>query len=277
MRGVSEVKLLICSDVHFDINTASTGVDVVHIFVQFVKKKKVDRVVIAGDISDSAETTIQMIDFIEKESDVPVSFIPGNHDIWGEKENESEKAYEKLKSHPSCLINNPILLNEEVVLVGIMGWYDYSFGTNGTPLEVFKRKKKTYMQDGLYAKWNLSDGTLFKQEWSEGKKVLDELVQKEVMLITHFVPYDAYITYSKMNSEWNFCNAYFGGREAGEIIDSYDNISALIFGHIHKRHGRKHFHGKDVICTPLGYHGLREWQGESVYEEFERTCCVIDV
>ncbi len=59
-----------------------TSEDYLEALVEIVKYKKLDILLIAGDISNHYQLTHQFITQLTKQLDIPVKFVPGNHDLW---------------------------------------------------------------------------------------------------------------------------------------------------------------------------------------------------
>lgn len=267
------MKILCLSDLHMDVNGRSYEEDILPYVITYIKKKDPDIVLIAGDISDYPHTTINALTIIKHHTQLPILFIPGNHDIWAKHQSTSLDAYNMLKNHESSLINKPYHVNEEYVIIGDMGWYDYSFGPEAVHESVFWERKKSKWKDGMYAKWNMTDTELCHQQIQQLKEQLDQNQHKKVILTTHFVPFKEFIMYTTGDANWNMNNGYMGSTKMGELIQSYSNIKWVVFGHTHKRYGViEQFKGTNLICNPLGY--MFEWKTPFIEEELE-TCGTI--
>ncbi|MCK2000575.1 metallophosphoesterase [[Brevibacterium] frigoritolerans] len=239
-------------------------------------KKKRELIIIAGDLSDFADQTIKMIETIEKQVGVKVLFIPGNHDIWAGSNESSWDSYDLLANHPSTLIDQPFSINDEYVIVGDMGWYDYSFAPETISPDVTASRKKTLWRDGKYAKWNMKDPDLMGLMMEKIQRQLEESKGKKVIFVTHFIPYKDFIIYKSSNVDWNLCNGFMGSANLGWLIDQYPNIDYLIFGHTHKRYGViDQYRNKTVICNPIGYVG--EWETEDFKTELENVVTFIEL
>lgn len=270
------MKLLICSDLHVDVNKQMTNTDIIPIFIEACKKRNPDAIIIAGDLTGNAQDSLRVIVQIKEEVKVPVYFVPGNHDIWvsGDKKTSSWDSYHLLLKDQSSLLQHEIE-NEHSVVIGAMSWYDYSFGPMSIYNNEFARKKKKYWADAYYAIWSQSDQSLCDQMIEQLKEKLEKHKEKNVILINHYLPYEDFITV-KGSYEWNFCNAYMGSKKLGELIDSYPNISTVVFGHTHRRFGTvKDYRGKTIICNPLGY--AEEWGSDDIEYEFNQTITMIEI
>lgn len=260
------------SDLHIDVNSEITRTNVLDDICNWLKSKEYDVLVIAGDLTNDATRSIKHIDIIEEFTGKPIYFVAGNHDTWANK--SSWESQNTLVNHHSSLICSPKQVGNHVI-IGDMGWYDYSFGDSHIPKHVFKDKKKKYWTDAFYSVWNMEDETLLNLILDDIKSQLDHYKDKPVVFVNHFIPYKQFLTYKPHDSNWNFCNAYMGSEKIGELIDQYDNVEYVVFGHTHRRYGMVDFRDKKIICNPLGYYG--EWSNDNVYDQFEEASIIIDL
>ena len=49
-----------------------------------------------------------------------------------------------------------------------------------------------------------------------------------------------------------------GSEKLGELLDHYDNLEQVVFGHTHRRFDDKKINGTRYSCRPFGY--FFEWQ-----------------
>lgn len=103
--------------------------------VEIVKYKKLDILLIAGDISNHYQLTHQFITQLTKQLDIPVKFVPGNHDLWEVESMTTQDIWNNYKSMSQCLVGKPFIVNEEWAIIGHTGWYDYSFAAQRFSLE----------------------------------------------------------------------------------------------------------------------------------------------
>ena len=267
-------RILCLSDIHLDINSQEKGTDLLPTFITYIQKQAPDVVLISGDISNDWKTSINILDKLMESIEADIRFIPGNHDIWVSGDKSSWTAYEQFKAHPTSLINKPYVIGSKHVLIGDMGWYDYSFGTETIPHSLFAQQKKRLWADGMYAKWQMDDIELFEKQYSNLDQQFSDYSDKRIIFANHFVPFEDFIKVSHTNDDWNFCNAYMGSRKLGELIKHHPNIDWCIFGHTHQRFGVIENHnGVNIICNPLGY--SIEWSSISFEKELEKVGSII--
>ena len=66
-------------------------------------------------------------------------------------------------------------------------------------------------------------------------------------------------------------SSFLGSASFGQLLDQYDNIKQVVFGHTHRRFEDKLIHGTRYSCRPFGYY--YEWQ---LTREFVRENHLID-
>lgn len=264
------MKLLFLSDLHIDVNSHILKRNLLSDFVEHLNAQDYDYLIMTGDLSGDAKTTINLLNEIEFYTKKPIYYIPGNHDVWTEDNNPSASfdSYQLLANHHSSLIDKPLEIGEHVI-IGDLGWYDYSFGPEYIfDKDEFKRKKKKFWNDDKYVKWNMSDGEFMNFMLDKFKPQLENFKNKKIIFLNHFVPFKDFISV-KSDPKWNFCNAYMGSEKLGELINSYSNIECVVFGHTHKRFGFCSYREKNIICNPLGYFG--EWDSDDFKNELKKV------
>ena len=95
----------------------------------------------------------------------------------------------------------------------------------------------------------------------ELKRLLDELKKenKEVIIATHFVPKREFVHYHTGEYErWNQINACLGSDAFGDLIDGYDHVKQVVFGHTHRQFPDTLINGTIYTAKPFGY--FYEWQ-----------------
>jgi putative phosphoesterase len=270
---VTLMKLLFLSDWHLDLNQRVSEKNLLNEMIRFIKNQKADYMIVAGDIAESAKQTINIIERIEKETKTKIKFVPGNHDI-RTSEASSWNEYEKLKNHSSSLIDTPLELPNNYVVIGDMGWYDYSFKPDFMDNEEVRMHKGNLWKDALYAKWGMSDGELYDLMQEKFKTQLEKYSGKKVIFVNHFLPYANFLKFKK-DLEWNTCNSFMGSKSLGELLDSYENIEYVAFGHTHARFGEKKLGNKTILCSPLGFPA--EWGSKDFAKEIESVSITVEI
>ena len=76
------MKTAVLSDIHVDINREYP---VAQEFARYIKEQGARLAIIAGDVSESQQETLDTLNTVEQLSGARVLFVPGNHDLWGPK------------------------------------------------------------------------------------------------------------------------------------------------------------------------------------------------
>ena len=90
-----------------------------------------DFLILAGDISDSLRLLeTSLITFANRFK--KVFYVPGNHDLWVNRDNEKKTSFDKFteirKVMKNCGVSGAASHGETISIVPLLGWYDYSFG-----------------------------------------------------------------------------------------------------------------------------------------------------
>jgi putative phosphoesterase len=270
------MRVAFCSDYHIDHNIIKHHqYNILETLCEELVKEKVDIVCFAGDMTANMQQTIEKLKFIQKETGVIVKAIPGNHDLYSESAESAWDLYNTFKEQEFSLLDNPYELNNEWVIIGDMGWYDYSFADPCVTIEELESMQlgRIVWWDKYYCHWkgtkNQELAKIFNQKIEEQ---LEKNKHKNIILITHVVPFEKYVL-KKDRLDWDFLNAYIGSSELGTLIDKYQ-VKIANFGHTHKRYIDNH-NGTKIICTPLGY--FPEWKNKNVSKEVKKSLVIIDI
>lgn len=245
-------KLAIISDLHVDINKFSENE--LLILWQVLKEKEITRLHLAGDVANKVDRCLAVVEYFAKKG-LLTTFHFGNHEL-------ADVNGEEMKNHfPDAHFLNEryIPLNEKLVLVGMNGWYDYRF-SELKELDAIVRMKNLYWYDRFIQREG-TDLEVNDRLLQETKNLLDILSAKHLKVIfsTHFVPKKDFIVYQSAPYErWNNLNAFLGSESLGDLLDQYDNITHVVFGHTHRRFADKVIGGATYSCRPFGYY--YEWQ-----------------
>lgn len=263
------------SDIHLDMNSNFVGEDLLPVLIDSLQGKDLDLIIIAGDIGDRVTYTIDILDKIEQEIGVKVLFIPGNHDVWVDPNESSWDSYCKFADHRSSLIEKPYFFYNDYVIVGEMGWFDYSLVSEKVSPNQIGAEKKDW-GDCKYAEWGMEDKELMELMLDKIEKQLKSFKDKRIIFVTHFVPYKMFTTASSQYMDWDVCNAFMGSARLGEMLNRYENIEYIIFGHTHERYSLSETESnKKVICSPLGY--IAERKVDVFKRELESSVIILDI
>ncbi len=269
------MKLAVVSDLHLDMNSGFAEADLLPLLIEELKKCEADSILIAGDICSDAHSSIKVIDKIRSAVRRNLLFIPGNHDIWVKDGGSSWDSYQRLASHPACLANRPYSLNENTVIIGDMGWFDYSFLADGVSFSKMEEARKDW-GDNKYTEWGrMDDKAITEYMLAKLEEQLRKYDGQKVILTVHFVPYRAFLPKKSPYMDWDLYNAFMGSDAFGELLDAHESIEYVIFGHTHDRHGIRKYRNKTIVCSPLGY--ISEKSPELFRKELAESLIMLDL
>lgn len=265
----------IISDLHVDENEKA-GKPVVETLLRVIGNSGVDAVLIAGDVSNDYRETLAFFNTIERESGISCYHVPGNHDLWNEAHPHKNAwdIYHELLSFKGNLANGPVELPGGWVLLGDVGWYDYSFGGKEISREEFDKMQfeGRIWQDKIKAIWDRSTLEMHQYFLDKLEAQLKRWQHHKLILMTHVVPHPAF-TVQKPNAMWRYLNAFLGSTAYGSLAQQYQ-VEYAVFGHVHYRM-TKTIDGTTYACRCLGtydewdyFHGKTETK-QAVEDAFE--------
>ena len=247
------MKIGILSDIHVDIDH-QTPHGVLEGIVVAIRENGVDIMVIAGDVANDYELTLRALETIEDASGVRCLFVPGNHDIWNEKHPDMTAwdIYEALKKFSGNLCNGPHELGNDWIVIGDMGWYDYSFGSREYSTAEFDRMKINgrLWQDKIKANWRRSTIEMHQFFHDKLKQQLRDHQNENIILVTHVLPLMDF-TVQPPDRMWNYLNAFLGSQQYGQLALDF-SAAYSICGHVHYRK-QQSYENTVFICNCLNY------------------------
>ncbi len=271
------MKIGIISDIHIDINYTDRDL-VTPAICRYIKENSLDLIIIAGDVASDYQLTLTSLKEIEKSGNVPCLYVPGNHDIWTENhpDKTSWEIYELLKSHSHNLANGSYEIDKNWIVIGDLGWYDFSFGDTQYSLEDFSRMKyeKRVWQDSIWSVWDRSTLEMHRYFIKKLESQLNRYRDKNIIVVTHVLPIKDF-TVQPLSPMWEYMNAFLGSSEYGELILKYPNVKYAVSGHVHYRK-RKVIKGTEFICNCLGYR--TEWyENDNADVEVNRAMMTVEI
>jgi len=247
------LKLGILSDIHVDLE-GSDPQKILQGFVEAIDENQVEIMIIAGDVANDFEVTLQFLHQIEAAADVRCLFVPGNHDIWNEKHTTKTawETYHGLEQFAGNLARGPVQLTDQWVVIGDLGWYDYSFGSPDYTIAEYDRMQidGRLWQDKIKAVWEKPTIEMHQYFYHKLEKQLDAFQHKRIILVTHVLPIVDF-TVQPPDKMWNYLNAFLGSRQYGELALKYA-VKYSISGHVHYRRQKK-YENTTFICNCLNY------------------------
>lgn len=267
------MRIAVLSDIHEGLNRKNTQTDIMALLKRWIASHMPEVFIIGGDMTAGPEKSLALLNQLQSEfPQIKLLFVHGNHDIYHKN---SKSAYEMLLKFPGNLGNGPVELEENWVVIGDGGWYDYTFGIKGYSEEQFTLGtfNDFTWPDKIYAHWPGPDFEETKRYIAKIEGWLYEYREKNIIMVTHVVPFSQYVI-CKDDPSWDFFNAMMGSSRFGELAVKY-GVKKYIFGHIHTRY-HDQYKGIEIICNPLGYYP-DEWNFTSAKEEIFSMIKMIEI
>ncbi|MNH71305.1 3',5'-cyclic adenosine monophosphate phosphodiesterase CpdA [compost metagenome] len=273
------MRIGIISDVHIDKNNVQNEGTVQEALGRIVQETGTDLLIIAGDVSNNYATTLSFLEEMERRSGVDCLFVPGNHDLWNidYPEKDAWALYRHLQEFKGNITTAPYHINDEWVVVGDVGWYDFSFGSDKFAEARFQEMEynERIWKDKIYADWGSSAPEVHQFFYQKLRNQIKRHKDKKIILVTHVVPHENFIVPTP-HPVWDYFNAFLGSRHYSDLITEFpDTIKYAICGHVHYR---KQFQlgETSLICNCLG--DKEEWlHSEEAYEEISHTYLTIEI
>lgn len=261
------MKIAFTSDLHLDFNRESP---VEELLLEVLHENKVDRLFIAGDISNTAAKSLN---FIQRMNDagIQTAAVFGNHDYYYTDDFHAQRQAQNVFP---CII-------DDIGIIGDTGWYDYSWHYTSDRRQIQRGKYANYgytWPDHRYITWP-DDREGDSARWftkyclAEMQRQNDQLDQQGIrrkIVMLHMVPHEKLL-------EWNFhyqeTNAFFGAARTQNWIENI-RPELVVFGHTHfaKDQVIDDIH---YVCRPLGYN--MEWpMDRSLKEHIANMLYILD-
>jgi len=174
--------------------------------------------------------------------------IPGNHDMWTTGDDvDSWEIHEKVlpqifERHGFLPLHLRPAQLDHVVLVGSMGWYDYSFRDDiGIDLESYRQK--TYPGEP-FPLWRDAEMAHFSMSDEELTQLLAQRLEEHLGTLPKGVPVVGVLHHLATRKllvhprvvvprRWRFANAFLGSEVYGEILGKHSEIAQVFCGHAH--------------------------------------------
>lgn len=273
------MRIAFSSDWHIDINEDFfKKKEIVNKIIEFINNNNIDILSFAGDISGNMDKTIDILKKVQQETNVIIKAVTGNHDVFTENDTSTSwDKYMQFSNEDFSLINNPYIINDEWVMIGDMGWYDYSCGTDEFSFEEYDKMicGRVSWQDLYECNWNGNSNIEISNYMLENiSKQLEHFKDKNIIMVTHIVPFSECVLHKEGDLNWNYLSAFIGCKRLGELFKNY-NVKISHFGHTHQRYHTK-INDMQIICSPLGY--KNEWkQPKRLKKELERVMTIVEI
>lgn len=249
---------------------------VTEVLAEKAREKKLDCLLIAGDISNHYTTTFDFLERFGSLVDIPFYFVPGNHDLWDESAawEGTREIYRRYAEHPLCLSGRCVPLCEEWAAVGETGWYDHRFGNKKFSPDEFNRHHmygRTWM-DSVNTHWDGNDLKIHSEMLARLERSLAASRGKKLISVTHMLGSHAFLV-PESRGQWDYFNAFLGSPDYGALYQKY-GVRYGVMGHVHFR---KFYRENDVgyCCACLNYY--TEWQTDKVETEIENALSILTI
>jgi predicted phosphodiesterase len=144
-----------------------------------------DLLILAGDVTDS----LKLLDWCLSELTRrfrKVQFVPGNHDLWVARDDHRKTSFEKFAEVTAVVKSSgasmEVLRDGNLVIVPLLGWYDYSFGKPSEEL-------KGIWMDYYACRWPAGFGNKEVADHFLAMNVLPAVSTCDVVIsFSHFLP-----------------------------------------------------------------------------------------
>ncbi|RKU28826.1 hypothetical protein C6497_08690 [Candidatus Poribacteria bacterium] len=280
------MKIGLVSDLHTDATEANK--ELIPFLISVIEDAEVDAFILAGDISASLTEFYDILDqFNNIKLECPKLFVPGNHDIWVNKDGGMTSTQkcgiisEICQDHDfHSLIDKPYI-RDNVGFCGTIGWYDYSFAPKEFNLSIEQYEKKQFngriWNDKRFANWEDTDQAIAKKFEKHLTSQIVSIVDKveRIVVVSHHVPFRQCMQYRGVLSN-DYFHAFMGSKGIGEICLKESLITHVFFGHLHETVDQV-INNLRVVCSPVGYLHEFPQDGLQTYAERSLTCiCLTD-
>ena len=270
------MRIVVTSDIHISLHPQLTSRSEAAALVARIADEQPDAVVIAGDLGHTIFNFQSCLDLFKKLA-VPVGVLPGNHDVWQDRES-GVSSDDLLNMVLPDMVRQAgfIWLESENIqlgpaaIAGSMVWCDYSaVDPNITlPESVLAANKRDFVNDARMIDWDAPDQVVAERLVAgllTRLQVLEHAADVErVLVVTHYPVFDGQLVRRPESPLWGITNAYFGNLTAGQAIVRFSKVRYVISGHTHI--------GKNGVLT-------RENRGDIAYavvpSEYQRPRYIV--
>ncbi len=198
--------------------------------------EQIDLLLIAGDISNNNQMTIEFVRAINKF--IPTYYVPGNHDLWqSDDEISNWEIYNTFINDEYCLLNKRIKLATDYSLVGHIAWYDYSLANqekySKAEFDAMCMNERVW-NDKKYNGFTKTNQLIchqFNQEIAQQIKECND----NIILMTHMISHPKLIIDTdKRRNHIDYFSGFCGSRELYELTKN-KQVKYAISGHVHYR------------------------------------------
>lgn len=257
------MRLCVTADLHFDNRRSfGTAVELAH----QLNDTPFDVLLIIGDVGNGDDPAL--VDGLSRFTHPgPKLFVPGNHELWTRRDSSlhllNNELPRKIADAGWTWLPGSPFTQDDIAIVGSLGWYDYSFAADY--LQIPRRFYEAKVSPG-FAGGRDEFAHLFEQQddladlarhvvgrWNDGKFVklpmpddrfcdmlLDQLERdldrvstaRHIVAAIHHVPLPELLPPLKTPT-WDFARAYLGSPRFGQLLLQKPNVRHILCGHSH--------------------------------------------
>ena len=268
------------SDLHIDRNSyyLNEGETFEKSLSALIKEKAIDLLLIAGDVSNHYLETDAFIKNTSKKSDVPILFVPGNHDYWAKDHGITDTAEVDafFKKQKYSLVNRPYIINDKWAVVGTPGWYDYGYANHEMyTKEKFEKKQYSFAtwNDKHYVDWGMTDQEVSQLMLEQLTSDIKKVGQRQVILMTHVATHPEFVI-PLPHRVYNYANAFLGAKSYEQLYKQFPSITYSIMGHVHLR---KIVQKKDRTYLTACLGNFRHWKNKEIDSQLRKSLLTFDL
>ncbi|EXJ23549.1 putative phosphohydrolase [Alkalibacterium sp. AK22] len=263
---------------HIDRNEVFVGPELERMLGDILKRKAVDLLLIAGDISNHYLKTHDFIRKLEQVSQIPVLFVPGNHDYWSRDHSvkDTNRIADFFNRQSYSLAGQPRVLTDCFAVVGTPGWYDYGYADHSIySQQDFEKKQYGFASwnDRHYVNWGRSDQTVSQEMLEQLHKDLQSVQHRRIILMTHVATHKAFVM-PLPHRVYNYANAFLGAKAYEALYEQYSAIDYSIMGHVHFRKVLRD-EQRTYISACVGNH--KHWRIKDIGTQIENSLLTFDI
>lgn len=278
------MRLGFLSDLHTDYNHLHHFETIIP---RLIQRKRLDGLCILGDTATGVDGALEFYQSLQQRIAIPLRILPGNHDIYvrdaarktaEEVQHESTEAYFKLLYHPDLsLYLNPII-TPHWLIVGISGWYDYSF-VPGDPDKLARHPVSKYVwPDQMMINHRQIDAARDERWVEDDLERMTELFNRpearhrKRLVAMHFLPTDQLIRRKRYPMYRHFI-VQLGSNRYQRFFETHD-VARSVSGHSHMP-TRCDVNGIHYENVSLGY-GFQWADASDAQGELERILYILE-
>lgn len=239
------MRILVTSDLHYDLAGHLTAPDTVEALARRMARERPDLLVLAGDLGHGLDNFRRCVtSFLGIAPTLAV--IAGNHDVWRDEEhNLSSQSLWEDALPQACADLGAVWLEAQslqlgaIGVVGSMAWYDYSAidPEHQNHVSLLPSLKPMLNNDANWIDWPHKDPEVAARLGESLLQRIDLLEQdpsiQSIAVFTHVPLLEGQMVRKSNHPNWGLTNAFFGNLTLGNQILTRSKIRLIVSGHTH--------------------------------------------